>query len=115
MGVHTHSSHRTLLCEFGLAISPSKFEGPLQRLEFLGIVVDSVAETLEISSARQEELLGLLQAFGKRKLASVQRPRCSRASNLSCSASSTRWLASQVRLHAGFRSDCRYWRDHLVS
>lgn len=67
----THTA-ATLLCEFGLAISPSKFEGPLQRLEFLGIVVDSVAETLEISSARQKELLGLLQAFGKNKLASVQ-------------------------------------------
>ena len=124
----THTA-ATLLCEFGLAISPSKFEGPLQRMEFLGIVVDSVAETLEISSARQKELLGLLQAFGKRKLASVQRLQ-SLLGKLSFAAtvlpSAKPFLrriidtvagkrSGQVRLHAGFRSDCRYWRDHLVS
>lgn len=119
----------TLLCEFGLAISLPKFEGPLQRLEFLGIVIDSGAETLEISVARKAELLGLLCAFGKRKASSVRRVQ-SLLGKLSFAATvlpgARPFLrriidtvagrrGGQVRLHAGFRSECRYWRDHITA
>jgi hypothetical protein len=43
-------AHRaaTTLAAFGLALAPDKVEGPLTRLEFLGIITDSVQRTLRI-------------------------------------------------------------------
>ena len=122
----THTA-ASLLCEFGLAISLPKFEGPLQRIEFLGIVIDSVKETLEISSERQAELLSLLEAFGKRKSSSLVRMQ-SLLGKLAFAATvlpgakpfmrriidtTVGRRGGQLHLSVSFRSECRYWRDHL--
>ena len=42
--------------QFGLAVNPSKTEGPAQRLDFLGIEFDSIATTVACSAARMGEL-----------------------------------------------------------
>ena len=117
----------TVLVEFGLALSLPKFEGPLQRIEFLGIIVDSIKETLEISEERKLELLGLLQAFGKRQTASVQRLQ-SLLGKLAFAATvlpgAKPFLRrvidtiggqahGKLQLEAGFKEECRYWRDHV--
>ena len=52
-----------ILMDFGLALSPGKVEGPAYRLEFLGIIIDTQAEVVAISEARQEELTELLTCF----------------------------------------------------
>ena len=120
----------SMLVEFGLALSLPKVEGPLQRLEFLGIVVDSTLQTLEISEGRQEELLGLLRAastrrrssarrlqslLGKLSFASVvlpgARPFLRRVIDMVSLAVKVR---GQVQLTAAFRAEVRYWRDHIA-
>jgi hypothetical protein len=45
---------------FGLVVNPSKTEGPSQRISFLGIQLDSVAQTLSCTSERVAELTTLL-------------------------------------------------------
>ena len=68
-------AHRAakVIADFGLSLSLPKVEGPSQRMEFLGIVIDSRKKTLSISTERHKELMGLLQAFGKRRTSSVTR------------------------------------------
>jgi hypothetical protein len=63
----------TIIKPFGLALSLEKVEGPLQCIEYLGIVLDSVLETMSISSARQAELTQLLTAFRSRNWTSPRR------------------------------------------
>ena len=116
-----------ILVEFGLASALPKFEGPLRRIEFLGIVADSIKETLEISEVRKQELLGLLQAMGKRQTSSVRRLQ-SLVGKLAFAAvvlpgakPFMRRLIDMIdgksrghrALSAGFKVDCRYWRDHI--
>jgi hypothetical protein len=48
---------------FGLVLSLEKVKGPLQHIEYLRIVLDSVLQTLSISSVRQEEITELLTDF----------------------------------------------------
>jgi hypothetical protein len=117
----------TILTDFGLALSLPKFEGPLQRIEFLGIVIDSVKETLEISEERRHELMGLLFAFAKRKDSSVVRllsllgKLAFAATVLPGAKPFTRRIIDVVagrkfgvrRLTADFKADCRYWRRHM--
>jgi hypothetical protein len=119
-----------LLVAFGLALSLEKVEGPLQRIEFLGIVMDSVLEVLAISEARQEELLGLLRAFARRRTSSVQRlqsllgklafaatvlpgarPFLRRVIDMTVVAGRAK---TPPLLTAAFRCDVRYWRDHVL-
>jgi len=120
----------SMLVDFGLALSLPKVEGPLQRLEFLGVIVDSERETLEVSEARQVELLGLLRAASKRRSSSVtrlqsllgklsfvaavlpgSRPFLRRIIDMTCKTARGRGL---VQLTADFRCEVRYWRDHLA-
>jgi hypothetical protein len=49
-----------VLTEFGLVVNPAKTEGPSQRLAFLGIVLDSQAQSLSLTPARVGELSILL-------------------------------------------------------
>jgi hypothetical protein len=116
------------LQRFGLALSPGKVEGPLQRLEFLGIEIDSVAETLSITAERQAELRGLLDAFYKRRFTSVRKlqsllGKLQFASQvLPGSRPFMRRLIDTIgsrcngrlRLGAAFRSDIAYWREHIA-
>ena len=119
-----------LLVDFGLALSLPKVEGPLQRIEFLGIILDSCKQTLEISGSRQEELLGLLRSASTRRRSSLRRLE-SLLGKLSFAATVlpgarpfTRRIIDMVKaakrtkgkvvLTADFRSDVRYWRDHVA-
>ena len=122
-----HRAADMLAQRFGLALSPKKVEGPAQRLEFLGIVIDSQAKTLSISHARQCELMALLQAFAKRRHSSVRRLQ-SLLGKLSFAATvlpgARPFLRriidliagrshGKVRLGAAFKMEVRYWRSHL--
>ena len=49
-----------VISEFGLVVNPAKTEGPAQRLAFLGILLDSVAQTLSCTPGRLAELRSLL-------------------------------------------------------
>ena len=66
-----------LLRRLGFAINYSKVEGPVQRLPFLGIVLDTVAMTLELPHKKLSELKELLlnasvaKKLSKRKLQSL--------------------------------------------
>ena len=118
----------SIIAAFGLALSVEKTEGPSTCLEFLGIVIDTVREVLEISVARQAELGGLLSAFSKRRDSSVRRLQ-SLLGKLSFAATvlpgarpflrriidvvSGRTFGT-VKLGAAFRSEVRYWRDHVA-
>lgn len=117
-----------LILEFGLALSLKKVEGPAQRLEFLGIVVDSLAQSLSISEARQTELQGILASFSGRRRASVRslhsllgklsfaatvlpgaRPFLRRIIDRIAGRSS-----GQSRLGDAFHADVGYWRAHMA-
>jgi hypothetical protein len=47
---------------FGMVVNPDKTEGPAQCLAFLGILFDSVQQTLSCTAERVRELLPLLRA-----------------------------------------------------
>ena len=123
-------AHRAakVIADFGLSLSLPKVEGPSQRMEFLGIVIDSRKKTLSISTERHKELMGLLQAFGKRRTSSVTRLQ-SLLGKLSFAATVLPGARPFLRriidsisdtgkgkfhLDAGFREEVRYWRDHLA-
>ena len=44
-----------VLREFGLMVNPVKTEGPSQRLEFLGLWLDSVAQTVSVPDDKLRE------------------------------------------------------------
>jgi hypothetical protein len=50
----------TVISTFGLVVNPEKTEGPAQRIAFLGIMLDSVSQTLSCTPERLEELRSLL-------------------------------------------------------
>jgi hypothetical protein len=117
------------LAAFGLALAPDKVEGPLTRLEFLGIVIDSVLETLSISEARHAELMALLQGFLRARWSSVQRLQsllgklAFAATVLPGARPFTRRIidricdrggGTRVALGAEFRADVAYWLAHLA-
>jgi hypothetical protein len=56
----------------GLAVNPKKREGPAQRLVFLGILFDSINQTLSCTPERLEELKSRLQTA---RIASTMRVR----------------------------------------
>lgn len=59
---HTLSAAQQAISAFGLVVNQDKTAGPAQQLEFLGIQLDSVAQTLSLTPARIQELLTLLAA-----------------------------------------------------
>ena len=117
-----------LLSRFGLALSPAKVEGPEQVLEYLGIVIDSVQESLSISEARQVELMELLGVFSEKRWTSL-RALQSLIGKLSFAAAvlpgarpfmrrmidCTRLARRRVYLGAAFKSDVVYWQKYLSS
>jgi hypothetical protein len=113
---------------FGLSLAPAKVEGPAPLLEYLGVIVDSVTETLAVSPARRTELLDLLRYFAGRSRASVHqiqsligklsfasqvlpgsRPFLRRLIDL------VRGPNGQRRLTSSVRSDLKYWTAHFDS
>ena len=119
-----------ILRRFGLALSPEKVEGPATRLEFLGVVIDSVARTLSISPERRQELVGLLRAVnGKswvplRRLQSLLGKLSFAASVLPGARPFMRRMIDVTRgegrkpqrrllLGQAFRDDVAYWLQHI--
>ena len=95
-------AHRAaeLIADFGLSLAKDKVEGPAQRLEFLGIVFDSVDETLSISDERRRSCWiccpASLRSAGRRARRCSRcwascplLRRCCLGLALSCAASST--------------------------
>ena len=54
------SAAQRIINDFGLVVNPTKTEGPAQRLAFLGILLDSRAQTLSCTPERLVELRTLL-------------------------------------------------------
>ena len=117
----------TIIKPFGLALAPDKIEGPLQRIEFLGIVLDSVAQTLSISAERHAELVTLLKDFATRRWSSLKRVQ-SLLGKLNFAATVLPGArpfmrriidtiagrtSGRVRLDDSFQSDVRYWLAHV--
>ena len=46
--------------DFGLVSNPDKVEGPSQRMEFLGLILDSIKQTSSVSDSRMVEVKALL-------------------------------------------------------
>lgn len=118
-----------ILSDFGLALSPEKVEGPAQRLEFLGIVIDTVSQTLSISEQRRKELTSLLQGFGGRSWSSLRRVQ-SLLGKLNFAATVLPGARPFMRriidltrgrtggrlfLDNGFRDDVDYWLAHMAA
>jgi len=53
-------------------MAADKLEGPATELEFLGILLDTLAMTARLSPARLEELQALLRSWARRKVATVK-------------------------------------------
>ena len=125
------SAHRAanILIEFGLAISPSKVEGPAQSLEYLGIVFDSTQRTLRISSQRLSDLRSELRAtrtlqrltvtqiqslVGKLNFAASvlpgARPFLRRLIDLGCGKA----RSGRRHITAAVRADLHYWDTHFA-
>jgi hypothetical protein len=118
-----------IIKDFGLALAPDKVEGPLQRLEFLGIVVDSLQQTLSISEERRGELMALLAEFKGRRWSSIQKLQ-SLLGKLSFAATVLPGArpfmrriidriagrsSGKIPLGAAFKADITYWQSHLDS
>ena len=59
-----------VFASFGLSLKPGKTEGPAQRLEFLGVTLDTIAQTLEVAPKRMIELLSLCDSWALKTSAS---------------------------------------------
>ena len=116
-----------IIKDFGLALAPGKVEGPLQRLEFLGIVVDSLQQTLSISEERRGELMALLTEFKGRRWSSVKKLQ-SLLGKLAFAATVlpgarpfmrriidriAGHTSGKMQLGAAFKADIAYWQSHL--
>jgi hypothetical protein len=58
----------SIFASFGLIVNPAKTEGPSQRLQFLGITIDSVAMTLSCTQERIGELRQILTSTCNQRL-----------------------------------------------
>jgi len=54
--------------QFGLVVNPDKTEGPAQSLSFLGVQLDSVAQTVSCTPQRVEELTALLRSLLRQRV-----------------------------------------------
>ena len=61
MAATLHTAQQ-LFSDFGLVVNTDKTEGPLQQISFLGIQLDSLAQTLSCTPARITELCTLLSS-----------------------------------------------------
>jgi hypothetical protein len=119
----------TIIKSFRLALSLDKVEGPLQRIEYLGIMLDSILQTMRISSARQVELTQLLTAFRSRNWTSPRRLQsllgklAFAATVLPGARPFTRCIIDtlvahrrcRVQLDDVFRSDVDFWLTHMAT
>ena len=59
---------QSVIRQFGLVINPDKTEGPAQQLSFLGVQLDSVAQTVSCTPERVEELTTLLRSLLRQRV-----------------------------------------------
>ena len=59
---------QSVIRQFGLVINPDKTEGPAQQLFFLGVQLDSVAQTVSFTPERVEELTALLRSLLRQRV-----------------------------------------------
>ena len=124
--------HESLqLCDrLGFPIAPHKLEGPATRLAFLGILIDTVNDTLSLPADKLARLKATIAEWRTRKyckkrellsLIGVLQHACRvvRAGRTFLRrmvdlASTVRDLDHWVRLNSGFRSDLRWWDLFVV-
>ena len=61
-------SAQSVIRQFGLVVNPDKTEGPAQRLSFLGVQLDSIAQTVSCTPERVEELTTLLRSLLRQRV-----------------------------------------------
>jgi hypothetical protein len=119
-----------IIAKFGLALSAEKTEGPAQSMEFLGIMIDSIRQTLYITKKRKKELKDILSSFSRRSSASVKKVQ-SLLGKLSFAAAVlpgarpfTRRIIDVIKgkhhrstivLDDPFRQDVEYWIGNISS
>jgi hypothetical protein len=122
---------QAVITGFGLVVNPDKTEGPSQSLSFLGIQLDSIAQTVSCTAARVAELTALLQSLrhqhiiqrrhaesliGKLSFAAQvlpgARPFMRRMLD-ALRACTSRRRSAPIHIDAGFRSDVRFWLQHF--
>jgi hypothetical protein len=117
-----------ILCDFGLALSAHKTGGPAQRLEFLGIVIDTRAQTLALTTERLNELHALINTtleqkhtsrkalqslLGKFSFAASVLPAARPFMRCMIDASVKAHRNPVFTLPAAFKEELNYWRTHL--
>jgi len=122
---------QSVIRQFGLVVNPDKTEGPAQRLSFLGVLLDSVNQTVSCTPERVEELTTMLRSLlrqrvitrghtasliGKLSFAAQvlpgARPFMRRMLDTLHQCKSRRHSAP-VRIDPGFREDVRFWVKQL--
>ena len=122
---------QSVIRPFGLVVNPDKTDGPAQQLSFLGVQLDSVAQTVSCTPERVEELTTLLRSFlrqrvitrahtasliGKLSFATQllpgARPFMRRLLDTLLQCKSRRHSAP-VRIDPAFRDDVRFWVQQL--
>ena len=124
---------QSIIAQFGLVVNPDKTEGPEQRLSFLGVLLDSVAQTVSCTPERVVELTELLRALRRQRV--IQRRHAeSLIGKLSFAAKvlpgarpflrrmldtvhacKSRRPTAPLRIDTGFRADVRFWLAHFSS
>lgn len=121
----------SVLASFGLCVNPDKVEGVSQQMEFLGILLDSVATSTSLTPDRISELKALLvQAASLRKasrrfLLSLLGKLSFAASVLPAARPFMRFIIDAAsfrakerggrasRLQAGFKDQVSFWLSHI--
>ena len=122
---------QSVIRQFGLVVNPDKTEGPAQRLSFLGVQLDSVAQTVSCTPERVEELTTLLRSLLRQRVI-TRRHTASLIGKLSFAAQvlpgarpfmrrmldtlqqcKSRRHSAPVRIDPGFRDDVRFWVQQL--
>lgn len=120
-----------IFSELGLPVALDKLEGPTTSLVFLGLLVDTVAMTVSLDSARLQQLCAAAAEWSVRRVCSrnelqslvgvlcfaarVVRPArtFTRHALSLLSATHGRPASASITLSDGFRSDMRWWHAFL--
>ena len=122
---------QSVIRQFGLVVNQEKTEGPSQRLSFLGVLLDSVSQTVSCTPERVEELTTLLRSLLRQRVI-TRGHTASLIGKLSFAAQvlpgarpfmrrmldtlrlcKSRRHSAPVRIDPGFREDVRFWVQQL--
>jgi hypothetical protein len=123
----------SVISRFGLVVNPDKTEGPSQSLSFLGVQLDSVAQTVSCTPARVAELTALLRSLRRQRVITRRhaesligklsfaakvlpgaRPFMRRMLD-SVRACKSKRRSAPIRIDPGFRADVGFWLKHFNS